>query len=127
MGEAQRALEITLDYVKTRKAFGATLSDKQAIRQRLAQRWAEMAAARARIYQTAVAMEAGTDCVREVSTIKALCGELVNTVMYDCQQFHGGFGYMTGPEIERIVRDARVQAINGGATEVMLEEIAKRL
>jgi acyl-CoA dehydrogenase len=47
--------------------------------------------------------------------------------MYDCQQFHGGFGYMTGTEIERMVRDARVQAIGGGATEVMLEEIAKRL
>ncbi|MCC5989694.1 MAG: acyl-CoA dehydrogenase family protein [Pararhodobacter sp.] len=127
MGEAQRALDITLDYVKDRKAFGATLWDKQAIRQRLAQRWAEVAATRALIWQTAVAMDQGTDCVREVSAIKALCGELVNKVMYDCQQFHGGFGYMHGTEIERMVRDARVQAIGGGATEVMLEEIAKRL
>lgn len=127
MGEALRALEITLEYVKDRKAFGGTLWDKQAIRQRLSQRWAEVAAARALIYQTALAMDAGTDCVREVSAIKALCGDLVNKVMYDCQQFHGGFGYMTGTEIERMVRDARVQAIGGGATEVMLEEIAKRL
>ena len=127
MGEAQRALEITLAYVKDRKAFGATLWDKQAIRQRLSQRWAEVAAARALVYQTAAAMEAGQDCVREVSAIKALCGELVNKVMYDCQQFHGGFGYMQGTEIERMVRDARIQAIGGGATEVMLEEIAKRL
>lgn len=127
MGEAMRALEITLDYVKDRKAFGGTLWDKQAIRQRLSQRWAEVAAARALIYQTAVALDAGSDCVREVSAIKALCGDLVNKVMYDCQQFHGGFGYMSGTEIERMVRDARVQAIGGGATEVMLEEIAKRL
>lgn len=127
MGEAQRALEITLAYVKARKAFGATLWDKQAIRQRLSQRWAEVAAARALVYQTAAAMEAGQDCVREVSAIKALCGELVNKVTYDCQQFHGGFGYMQGTEIERMVRDARIQAIGGGATEVMLEEIAKRL
>ena len=127
MGEAMRALEITLDYVKDRKAFGGTLWDKQAIRQRLSQRWAEVAAARAYIYQTALAMDAGDDSVRDVSAIKALCGDLVNKVMYDCQQFHGGFGYMTGTEIERMVRDARVQAIGGGATEVMLEEIAKRL
>ena len=127
MGEALRALEITLDYVKDRKAFGATLWDKQAIRQRLSQRWAEVAAARALVYQTALAMDAGADCVREVSAIKALCGDLVNKVMYDCQQFHGGFGYMSGTEIERMVRDARVQAIGGGATEVMLEEIAKRM
>jgi acyl-CoA dehydrogenase len=127
MGEAMRALEITLDYVKDRKAFGGTLWDKQAIRQKLSQRWAEVAAARAYIYQTALAMDAGDDSVRDVSAIKALCGDLVNKVMYDCQQFHGGFGYMTGTEIERMVRDARVQAIGGGATEVMLEEIAKRL
>ena len=59
--------------------------------------------------------------------VKALCGELVNEVMYDCLQFHGGAGYMRESTIERMTRDARIQAIGGGATEVMLEEIAKRL
>jgi acyl-CoA dehydrogenase len=59
--------------------------------------------------------------------IKALCGELVNEVMYDCLQFHGGAGYMHGMAIERMARDARVQAIGGGATEVMLDEVAKRM
>jgi acyl-CoA dehydrogenase len=52
---------------------------------------------------------------------------LVNDVMYDCQQFHGGMGYMRESAIERMVRDARIQSIGGGATEVMLEEVAKRL
>ncbi len=65
--------------------------------------------------------------MREVSALKALCGELVNQVVYDCQQVHGGMGSMRGSESERMARDARVQAIGGGATEVMLEEIAKRL
>ena len=59
--------------------------------------------------------------------VKAYCGELVNRVLYDCTQFHGGFGYMRETAIERMFRDARVQPIGGGATEVMLEEIAKRL
>ena len=58
---------------------------------------------------------------------KAYCGELVNKVMYDCQQFHGGFGYMQESVIERMVRDARVQSVGGGASEVMLEEVAKRI
>jgi acyl-CoA dehydrogenase len=58
--------------------------------------------------------------------LKALTGELVNEVMYACQQFHGGTGYMRESPIERLVRDARVLAIGGGATEVMLEEVAKR-
>ena len=59
--------------------------------------------------------------------LKALAGTLVNEVMYDCLQFHGGMGYMRDSVIERMSRDARVQAIGGGATEVMLEEVAKRL
>ncbi|MET0605260.1 MAG: acyl-CoA dehydrogenase family protein [Beijerinckiaceae bacterium] len=127
MGEAQAALEMTLDYVKTRRAFGASLWDKQAIRQRLAMLAAKVEAARQLVYVTAWRDARGEDVVREVSMVKALCGELVNEVMYDCVQFHGGMGYMRESAIERMARDARVQAIGGGATEVMLEEIAKRL
>jgi acyl-CoA dehydrogenase len=41
-------------------------------------------------------------------------------------QFHGGMGFVRESAIERMARDARVQAIGGGASEVMLEEIAKR-
>ena len=127
MGEAARAIELTLDYVRQRRAFGATLWDKQAIRQRLAMRAAQVEAARCLVYHAAWLDAQGRDCVKEVSMVKALCGELVNDVVYDCQQFHGGFGYMRGTAIERLVRDARVDAIGGGATEVMLEEVAKRL
>jgi acyl-CoA dehydrogenase len=58
---------------------------------------------------------------------KAYCGELVNEVTYDCVQFHGGMGFMRESTIERMSRDARVQSIGGGATEVMLEEVAKRM
>ena len=127
MGEAARAIEMTVDYVRERKAFGATLWDKQAIRQRLAMRAAQVEAGRALVYHAAWLDAQGKDCVKEVSMVKALCGELVNEVLYDCQQFHGGFGYMREAAIERMVRDARVEAIGGGATEVMLEEVAKRM
>jgi len=127
IGEASKALEMTVDYVRQRKAFGGTLWDKQAIRQRLSQRLAEVEAGRQLLYHSAWLDTRGRDCVKEVSMVKAYCGELVNRVMYDCQQFHGGFGYMREAAIERMVRDARVQAIGGGATEVMLEEVAKRV
>ena len=69
----------------------------------------------------------GFDATKEVSMAKAYCGELVNEVLYDCVQFHGGLGFMRESAIERMVRDARVEAIGGGATEVMLEEVAKRM
>jgi acyl-CoA dehydrogenase len=127
MGEAARALELTLEYVKTRRAFDAPVWDKQAVRQRLAMLAAKVAAGRQLVYYAAWLDAQGRDCVKEVSMVKAYCGELVNEVMYACQQFHGGFGYMRESAIERMVRDARVQSIGGGATEVMLEEIAKRL
>jgi acyl-CoA dehydrogenase len=126
-GEAARAIELTLEYVRTRKAFGAPLWDKQAIRQRLSMLAAKVEAGR-QLVQHAAALDAqGRDCVKEVSMAKAYCAELLNDVVYDCLQFHGGFGYMKESAIERMYRDARVQTIGGGATEVMLEEVAKRL
>ena len=127
MGEAQAALDLTLVYVKTRKAFGAPLFEKQAIRQRLAMLVAKVEAGRQLVYATAARVERGEDVTKEVSMVKAYCGELVNDVMYDCLQFHGGAGYMRESPIERMTRDARIQSIGGGATEVMLDEVAKRL
>lgn len=126
VGHCQTALKLTLDWVMSRKAFGATLFDMQAIRQRLAMLDAKTQAARAFLYHCAWLVTQGRDCVREVSALKALTGEVVNEVVYACQQFHGGMGYMRESAIERLVRDARVLAIGGGATEVMLEEVAKR-
>lgn len=127
MGEAQAALELTVDYVRERKAFGAPLWDKQVIRQKLAELTTKVEMGRQMIYATAARAAAGEQLVREVSMIKAYCGELVNEVMYACVQFHGGMGFMSESTIERMSRDARVQAIGGGATEVMLEEVAKRM
>ena len=91
MGEAQKAIELTLEYVKDRKALDGVLWDKQAIRQRLSQRLSEVEAGRHLVYHAAWLDTQGIDCVKEVSMVKAYCGELVNKVMYDCQQFHGGF------------------------------------
>jgi acyl-CoA dehydrogenase len=65
--------------------------------------------------------------VKEISQLKALTGELAGEVVQACQQFHGGMGYIRETAIERLWRDARILAIGGGATEVMLEEAAKRM
>ena len=127
MGEASKAIELALSWTTQRTAFGKTLWENQAIRHRLAMRAAEVQAAKALIYETAWRDAQGQQVTKEVSMIKALCGTLVNEVMYDCLQFHGGTGYIRETAIERMARDARVQSIGGGATEVMLEEIAKRL
>ena len=126
VGHCTRALEITLDYVKQRQAFGGTLWDQQTIRQRLSMLDAKTRAARQFMYHCAWSVTQGHDIVQEVSMLKALTGELVNEVVQTCQQFHGGMGFIRETAIERLWRDARVLAIGGGATEVMLEEVAKR-
>ncbi|MEO8079956.1 MAG: acyl-CoA dehydrogenase family protein [Caldimonas sp.] len=126
IGHSVQALRMTLDYVRERKAFGATLFEKQVVRQRLAMLDARVRAARAFMYHCGWRVVQGDDVVQEVSMLKALTGELVNEVVATCQQFHGGMGYMRGTPIERLWRDARVLAIGGGATEVMLDEVAKR-
>ncbi len=125
--EAQTALDMTVDYVKQRKAFGGVLWNKQVVRQRLADCLSRIEAGRQLVYHAARLDAAGVECVREVSMVKAYCGELANSVLYDCVQFHGGMGYMRENPVERMSRDVRVQAIGGGATEVMLEEVAKRM
>ncbi len=126
VGHATQALKLTLDYVRQRQAFGATLWDKQVVRQRLAMLDAKTRATRAYMYHCAWLVTQGRDVVQDVSMLKALSGELVNEVVQTCQQFHGGMGYMRDMAIERLWRDARILAIGGGATEVMLDEAAKR-
>jgi acyl-CoA dehydrogenase len=126
VGSAQKAIDMTLDYTQQRKAFGGSLFDLGAIRQRMAMNQAKVDAVRASMYHAAWLGEQGVDNTKAMSGVKAWGCEVVNQVMYDCVQFHGGMGYMRESAIERMYRDARVLPIGGGATEVMLEEVAKR-
>lgn len=126
VGHAMKALEITLEQVRTRRVFGEPLWSRQVIRQRLAMLDAKTRAARQYLYHCAWLAAQGRDVVQDVSLLKALTGELVGEVLHTCQQFHGGMGYMQGTPIERLWRDARILSIGGGATEVMLDAAAKR-
>ncbi len=126
IGAAQRAIDLTLQHTQNRPAFGGPLYNLGAIRQRLAMDQAKVDAVRASMYHAAWLGEQGIDNVKAMSGVKAWGCEVVNQVMYDCTQFHGGMGFMTEVPVERMYRDARVLTIGGGATEVMLEEVAKR-
>ena len=129
VGHCMQALRLTLEHVRTRQAFGGLLWDKQVVRQKIAMLDAKTRAARAYTWHCAWRVTQGPNSdavVQDVSLLKALTGELVNEVTQGCQQLHGGMGFMRGTPIERLWRDGRVLGIGGGATEVMLDEAAKR-
>ncbi len=126
VGAAQAAIDLTNQYCQDRPAFGGRLFDLGAIRQRMGMNQAKIDAVRASMYHAAWMHDAGLDNVKEMSGVKAWGCEVINQVMYDCVQFHGGMGYMSESTIDRMARDARILTIGGGATEVMLEEVAKR-
>ena len=126
-GTCIEALEQTVEYVKQRQAFGKSLWDQQVVRNKLAWAASKTVAVRALTYQCAQMIDEGKEIVREVSMLKAFAAETLQEVVHTCLQLHGGVGYMIGTPVERMARDARILTIGGGATEVMLEEVAKRM
>lgn len=127
VGMAETAIQLSVDHVRARQAFGGTLWDLQATRQRLAWLKTQANAARALVHETAISMARGENCQSEVLMAKPFAGEALLDIVRGCLQLHGGQGYLEGEAIERIGRDARVMTIGGGATEVLLEEVAKRM
>jgi len=126
-GTCAKAIECTVDYMRNRQAFGKTLWDQPVVRNKLAWVAAKAAAVRALTYQCAQMIDEGKDTVREVSMLKAFGAETLQEVVHTCLQLHGGTGYIIGTPVERMARDSRILTIGGGATEVMLEEVAKRM
>src|SRR2546428_11463274 len=111
---AERALEDTIAYVRERQAFGGPLSDKQAVRHKLAEMATDIEAGRWLTYAAWQKYAAGEDAVREVSMVKLFTAEMVNRVAYGCVQLHGGYGYKRVYPVERFPRDARLMTLRGG-------------
>jgi acyl-CoA dehydrogenase len=124
---AGQALEDTQKYIQERHAFGGPLSDKQALRHRMAEMATEIEAARHLVYHAAGLYNAGRDCITEVSMAKLFCTEVANRIAYQAVQLHGGYGYMREFPVERFFRDVRLWTIASGTSEMMKEIIAKRL
>jgi len=127
MAHAQSAFDLTLDYVKTRRAFSRPLGAFQNTRFTLARRRAELDAAQTWIDALVTEQNAGRLSAVTAASAKLLSSELENRVIDDCLQLHGGAGYMEEYRISRMYRDARVSRIYAGASEVMLEIIGRSL
>ncbi|MGB3539790.1 MAG: acyl-CoA dehydrogenase family protein [Mesorhizobium sp.] len=124
---AERALALTLDYVKERKAFGQKIIDFQNTQFRLAELKTETTIGRV-FYNDCVARHiAGGLGPVTASMAKYWLSDLQGKVVDECLQLHGGYGYMNEYPIARMYRDARVQRIYGGTNEIMKLLIGRSL
>ncbi len=125
--EAEVMLELTIDYVKERKAFGSRIADFQNTQFKLAEMATEIDMGRVYLDRVIERHLNGEAIVKEVSMAKWWISEMAKRVAGECLQLHGGYGYMEEYEIARRYRDIPVPAIYAGTTEVMKMIIAKEI
>lgn len=127
LGTAERMLELAVEHAKTRRTFGAPLAERQAIQWMLADSANEIAGARALLYATIRALEAGEPIGSAASMCKLTCSEMAGRVTDRVVQVHGATGLIRGLPIERAFRDMRLFRIGEGASEVQRMVIAREL
>jgi len=126
-GVARAALAATLRYTRERKAFGKSVSDFQAVRFMLANIQTELSAAELMTLRAAGLKETGRPFSREASMAKVFASEMANRAADKAVQLHGGYGYIDEFPVERYMRDARVQTIYEGTSEIQRLVIARDL
>ena len=127
MATAQTAFDLTLEYVKDRRAFGKPIGAFQNTRFRMAQMRAELDMAQTYVDQCVMLLNDKALAAEDASAAKLLSSELEGRVMDECVQLHGGAGYMEEYRISRMYTDARISRIFAGTSEIMLEIIGRGL
>ncbi|WP_295687238.1 acyl-CoA dehydrogenase family protein, partial [uncultured Nevskia sp.] len=127
MASAQKAFDITRDYVNNRKAFGKTIMDFQNTRYKLADLKAELSVGWAFVDQCLEKHDRHALTSADASIAKLWCTEMHGRLVDTCLQFFGGYGFMREYEICKLYADARVQRIYGGTSEIMRELISRSL
>ncbi len=125
--EMERAIALTIDFVKERKAFGQRVLDFQNTKFKLAEAKTEALIARTFVDQCLIKHINGELDPATASMAKYWTTQKQNEVIDECLQLHGGAGFMDEYEISRMYRDARVQKIYGGTNEIMKELIGRTL
>ena len=127
IAHAQVAFDWTLEYVKERQAFGQPIGGFQTVKHTMAEMRTELDIAQTYVDAQILALNAGELTAEEAAKAKWWVTELENDVISRCLQLFGGWGYMEEYPIARAFRDARVQTIYGGTTEIMKEIVGRSL
>ncbi|HVL91006.1 MAG TPA: acyl-CoA dehydrogenase family protein [Actinomycetota bacterium] len=127
VGIATAALEAALEYSQQRHAFGNPISDFQAIQLKLADMGTETTAARLLTWWAASRLDAGKRADAEAGMAKLFASEVAIKASLESMRIHGGYGYSTELDIERLYRDAPLMAIGEGTNDILRLVIAHRL
>lgn len=127
VGIAQRAYDEALAYAKERHAFGQPIAGFQAIQLRLAEMATQLQAARLLTYWAAWRADAGGRADCETGMAKAFASEVALECAIDAMRVHGGYGYSTELEVERLYRDSVLMSIGEGTNDVLRTVIARAL
>jgi len=127
VGIAARAYEEAVKYAKSRRAFGKSISEFQAIQLKIADMATDLQAARLLTYWAASEADQGKRVDLQTAQAKVFASEVAIQNSLRAMQVHGGYGYSTEYEIERLYRDAPLMSIGEGTNDVMRMVIAKQI
>jgi alkylation response protein AidB-like acyl-CoA dehydrogenase len=126
-GSIRAALDAATRYARDRRAFGQPIAELQAIRFMLADMQTDHDASRLLTLRAAALKEAGLPFTREASIAKLFASEASQRAVSKAVQVHGGYGYVDEFPVERLFRDARVQTLYEGTSEIQRLVIAREL
>ena len=128
VGIAQGALDLAIDYARTRRQFGQAISSFQGIQFMLADMATEVEAARALVYSVCRMVDSGAKDISKVSAMaKLFASDVAMKVTVDAVQIFGGYGYMRDYPVEKFMRDAKITQIYEGTNQIQRNVIAQSL
>ena len=128
VGIAQGALDLAVNYARTRRQFGQAISSFQGIQFMLADMATEIEAARALIYSACRMIDSGAKDIAKVSAMaKMFASDIAMKVTVDAIQIFGGYGYMKDYPVEKFMRDAKITQIYEGTNQIQRGVIAQAL
>lgn len=127
VGNAQTALDDTINYTRNRDAFGKPLSSFQVLKHRMAENAIEIEAARLMVYSAAAKIARGERAIKEVSMAKVFAADVLFKTAFNGMQALGGYAQLPEYDMERYFREAKHGMVGGGTREIQCGIIAKEL
>jgi citronellyl-CoA dehydrogenase len=125
IGMMKRGYELTKQYVSERETFGMPLIKRQVIQHKLAEIYAEIVLIETLAHKCVMLANERKDFSKDVTVLKLMGARAKMRTLEECVQMHGGYGLMQEYEVSRLFRDSKLTTIGGGASEIMLEILAK--